>query len=77
MALNYQTKDMETHLNESRFRSNGGCGYVLKPKCLLSENGFDFRKVDESSPHADPVSMEIRVSSRTFCVYLAITVLLI
>ena len=64
VALNYQTKDMESHLNEARFRSNGGCGYVLKPRCLLAESGFNSCKVDEHSAHCDPVLMEIRVSSR-------------
>ena len=33
-ALNYQTDGLPMDLNSARFRSNGGCGYVLKPTFL-------------------------------------------
>ena len=31
VALNYQTDDKQTFLNNAKFSDNGGCGYVLKP----------------------------------------------
>eukprot|EP00055_Hartaetosiga_balthica_P012472 m.60663 g.60663 ORF g.60663 m.60663 type:complete len:1118 (+) comp7957_c0_seq1:138-3491(+) len=34
VALNYQTACKEMNLNFGKFRDNGGCGYVLKPKEL-------------------------------------------
>lgn len=34
VALNYQTRDFPMRLNEAKFRVNGNCGYVLKPRCL-------------------------------------------
>ena len=55
---------MENYLNDSRFRSNGASGYVLKPPCLLSSEGFDALTVDSNSPHADPTVLTIRVSGR-------------
>ena len=37
VALNFQTHDSAMVLNDGRFRQNGGCGYVLKPNCLLED----------------------------------------
>lgn len=36
VALNYQTPCVQMHLNDSKFRENGGCGYVLKPFYMLN-----------------------------------------
>ncbi|PSN53110.1 1-phosphatidylinositol 4, partial [Blattella germanica] len=38
VALNYQSKRRPIFLNESKFRQNGGCGYILKPKYLCGES---------------------------------------
>lgn len=38
VALNYQTPDVCMHLNQGRFRHNGGCGYVLKPAVMRKPN---------------------------------------
>ncbi len=35
VALNYQTPCVQMHLNDAKFRENGGCGYVLKPGYML------------------------------------------
>jgi phosphatidylinositol phospholipase C, delta len=35
VALNYQTPCVQMHLNDSKFRENGSCGYVLKPPYML------------------------------------------
>eukprot|EP00604_Paraphysomonas_vestita_P003370 CAMPEP_0174821030 /NCGR_PEP_ID=MMETSP1107-20130205/5280_1 /TAXON_ID=36770 /ORGANISM="Paraphysomonas vestita, Strain GFlagA" /LENGTH=753 /DNA_ID=CAMNT_0016037601 /DNA_START=353 /DNA_END=2614 /DNA_ORIENTATION=+ len=35
VALNYQTPCVQMHLNDSKFRENGNCGYVLKPNYML------------------------------------------
>ena len=36
VALNYQTNDNSTFLNDSKFLDNGGCGYILKPEFLTN-----------------------------------------
>lgn len=36
-ALNFQTGDKPMQYNQAKFRDNGGCGYLLKPKYMLSE----------------------------------------
>ncbi|KAK9500322.1 hypothetical protein O3M35_001605 [Rhynocoris fuscipes] len=35
LALNYQTPDKAMQINQSRFRLNGNCGYVLRPDCMF------------------------------------------
>lgn len=40
IALNYQTPDKYMQLNQAKFRDNGTCGYILKPK-FMSEDLFD------------------------------------
>lgn len=40
IALNYQTADKPMQMNEAKFRDNGCCGYVLKPKFMLHDK-FD------------------------------------
>ncbi|XP_037936423.1 1-phosphatidylinositol 4,5-bisphosphate phosphodiesterase gamma-1-like [Teleopsis dalmanni] len=40
IALNYQTGDKAMQLNQAKFRDNGQCGYLLKPKFMQAEN-FD------------------------------------
>ncbi|CAJ0942150.1 unnamed protein product, partial [Mesorhabditis belari] len=37
VALNYQTPGLMMDLQEGKFSENGGCGYVLKPSCMLDE----------------------------------------
>ncbi len=36
VALNSQGDDTAMQLNDSKFRENGNCGYVLKPKYMIS-----------------------------------------
>ncbi|KAL3898855.1 MAG: hypothetical protein SGPRY_012756 [Prymnesium sp.] len=38
VALNYQTHDLPMQLQQSFFRINGGCGYVLKPARLRADH---------------------------------------
>jgi phosphatidylinositol phospholipase C delta len=38
VALNFQTHDVPLLLNDGRFKQNGGCGYVLKPKGVMNAN---------------------------------------
>ncbi|XP_011187776.2 1-phosphatidylinositol 4,5-bisphosphate phosphodiesterase gamma-1 [Zeugodacus cucurbitae] len=40
IALNYQTGDKAMQLNQAKFRDNGNCGYLLKPKFMQSDS-FD------------------------------------
>ncbi|XP_035222193.1 1-phosphatidylinositol 4,5-bisphosphate phosphodiesterase eta-2-like isoform X2 [Stegodyphus dumicola] len=45
VALNYQTWDKHMYMNEAKFAQNGRCGYVLKPKYLISnEISYDPNK---------------------------------
>ena len=41
VALNYQSARRPIFLNESKFRQNGGCGYILKPKFLCGDVDYD------------------------------------
>ncbi|KAJ9593445.1 hypothetical protein L9F63_015012, partial [Diploptera punctata] len=41
VALNYQSARRPIFLNESKFKENGGCGYVLKPGYLCGD-GVDY-----------------------------------
>ncbi|CAP26450.1 Protein CBR-PLC-4 [Caenorhabditis briggsae] len=45
VAMNFQTAGEELDLNAGLFRSNGNCGYVLKPGCLL--DGVDPRSMSK------------------------------
>ena len=38
VALNFQYPDIYMHLNQGFFRLNGGCGYVLKPAVMRTED---------------------------------------
>merc|ERR550534_1608266 len=58
VALNYQTLDKQTLKNEGRFRyTNGGCGYVLKPKLLREE--LSHSRFTTSVP----ISLQIKILS--------------
>jgi phosphatidylinositol phospholipase C, delta len=37
VALNFQTSDTPLLLNDGRFRQGGGCGYLLKPACVMGK----------------------------------------
>ncbi len=37
VALNFQTIDQGMQYNLGKFADNGGCGYVLKPPCMVSD----------------------------------------
>lgn len=37
IALNYQTPDKAMQINQSKFRDNGACGYILKPNFMFDE----------------------------------------
>jgi Ca2+-dependent lipid-binding protein len=53
VALNYQSNDESMCLQYGLFSDNGGCGYLLKPSCLLPENqSFDPKeKVHKNGKH--------------------------
>ena len=37
MALNFQTPGKKIEVNQGWFLRNGGCGYAIKPNCLLTK----------------------------------------
>ncbi|XP_066957865.1 1-phosphatidylinositol 4,5-bisphosphate phosphodiesterase delta-4-like isoform X5 [Macrobrachium rosenbergii] len=41
VALNMQTEDKANFYNDALFRSNGNCGYVLKPDILLKKEPYN------------------------------------
>jgi hypothetical protein len=43
VALNFQTRDLWMAIHQSKFLDNGGCGYVLKPQCLLPNVGENWK----------------------------------
>ena len=45
VALNFQTNDYGRRLNDGRFRQNGQCGYVRKPKSLLNTSEQPQRQI--------------------------------
>ena len=55
IALNFQTSDEYLRLNDGRFRTNGGCGYVLKPQNMLQEHYVD--------SHMEYTSLKVEVLS--------------
>ncbi|XP_069618854.1 1-phosphatidylinositol 4,5-bisphosphate phosphodiesterase zeta-1 [Ranitomeya imitator] len=59
VALNFQTPGIAMDLQDGKFLDNGGCGYVLKPEYLLSE---------ESAPQCTtrPLIFTIKVISGFF-----------
>ncbi|NWI97970.1 PLCZ1 phosphodiesterase, partial [Pitta sordida] len=61
VALNYQTSGPPMELQDGKFRDNGGCGYVLKPKFLRDRNTtFTPQNV---GGHSKPMSLSIRLIS--------------
>ncbi|XP_021921017.1 1-phosphatidylinositol 4,5-bisphosphate phosphodiesterase eta-2-like isoform X2 [Zootermopsis nevadensis] len=52
VALNYQSSRRPIFLNESKFKQNGGCGYVLKPKFLCGNGDYDPDAVIKHRPSA-------------------------
>jgi phosphatidylinositol phospholipase C gamma-1 len=60
-ALNYQTPDRPMQLNDSRFRMNGRCGYVLQPDCMRHPlyNPFDKSCLSRVDPAVEPVTISL------------------
>jgi hypothetical protein len=62
-ALNFQTYDTPMQLNYGKFSANGGCGYVLKPRVLREDLGFN--PLDEANDAALTVPMQLTVQVRS------------
>ncbi|XP_046871227.1 1-phosphatidylinositol 4,5-bisphosphate phosphodiesterase zeta-1-like [Hypomesus transpacificus] len=61
VALNFQSLGLPMDLNDGRFRDNGGCGYILKPAILRSnERRFD---PNSSQPRIRPTHLLLKVVS--------------
>lgn len=54
IALNYQTGDKAMQYNQAKFRDNGQCGYLLKPKFMSSEE-FDPNNPSTISQHEEKI----------------------
>ena len=61
-ALNYQTGDKPVWLSDGMFRVNGGCGYVLKPQFMLSDDATWNMGIDLPQKY----TLEVRVMSAHF-----------
>ncbi|XP_035263034.1 1-phosphatidylinositol 4,5-bisphosphate phosphodiesterase delta-3-A-like isoform X1 [Anguilla anguilla] len=63
VALNFQTPGEQMDLNQGRFLTNGGCGYVLKPGFLRSpDSDFNPENPTGSTGHI-PTLLTLRVIS--------------
>ncbi|XP_028169476.1 1-phosphatidylinositol 4,5-bisphosphate phosphodiesterase gamma-1 [Ostrinia furnacalis] len=67
VALNYQTPDKAMQINVGKFKENGNCGFVLKPKFMLDEtyNPFDYKAIEK---YTSPWKIRLRViGARHLC----------
>jgi len=55
IALNFQTSDFDLRLNDGLFRTNGNCGYLLKPQNMLQDIYIE--------SFSEPISLEVHVLS--------------
>ena len=53
--------DRAMHLNYGLFATNGNCGYVLKPPCMLMSNFDPYDK--QSLQSVDPLTVSLNVSA--------------
>jgi phosphatidylinositol phospholipase C gamma-1 len=58
IALNYQTPDKPMQILMGKFRDNGGCGYILKPNFMLSD---DYDPNSQTCEGVDQVSVKLRI----------------
>jgi len=54
VAINFQKPDSGMHLNQGKFRKNGGCGYILKPNSLRNRG-----KVNDNGKKIIVVSLSV------------------
>lgn len=66
VAMNYQTPDKAMQLNLAKFRDNGGCGYILKPEFMDSD---DYDPYDPNTlVNVEPKLISIRIiAARHLC----------
>ncbi|XP_078346086.1 1-phosphatidylinositol 4,5-bisphosphate phosphodiesterase zeta-1-like [Oculina patagonica] len=50
VAINYQKPDSGMHLNQGKFKKNGGCGYILKPDSLRDRENSNYHPMIKESP---------------------------
>ncbi|XP_020627928.1 1-phosphatidylinositol 4,5-bisphosphate phosphodiesterase zeta-1-like [Orbicella faveolata] len=50
VAINFQKPDSGMHLNQGKFRKNGGCGYILKPNSLRDREKSNYHPMIKESP---------------------------
>ncbi|XP_066027309.1 1-phosphatidylinositol 4,5-bisphosphate phosphodiesterase delta-1-like [Pocillopora verrucosa] len=50
VAINFQKPDFSMHLNQGKFRKNGGCGYILKPDSLRDREKSNYHPMIKESP---------------------------
>jgi phosphatidylinositol phospholipase C, gamma-1 len=61
VALNYQTGDKFMQLNQSKFRENGNCGYLLKPDFMFNEDFDPYKKACMASNTFLTVTLKVRI----------------
>ncbi|PFX17769.1 1-phosphatidylinositol 4,5-bisphosphate phosphodiesterase zeta-1-like [Stylophora pistillata] len=50
VAINFQKPDYGMHLNQGKFRKNGGCGFILKPDSLRNRERSNYHPMMKESP---------------------------
>ena len=69
-AINLQTPDLPNQMNSAMFELNNGCGYVLKPPCMLeAQSKFDPFELDRVE-NVVPNSMTITIISGQMFIFL-------
>lgn len=67
VALNYQTPDLPMQVNQARFLTNGGCGYVLKPWFMMN-SGVSFDDILSGRIHNKGILLSVTViAGRNLC----------
>lgn len=66
IALNYQTPDKPMQLNQAKFRDNGACGYILKPRFMLGERFDPYDPTTLSGAPRKSVTLRI-IGARHLC----------
>lgn len=64
VALNFQTADSPMWVNHGKFKPNGGCGYLVKPKAMLDPKiSFDPFTSATWNKIVMPVTIKLRIMS--------------
>ena len=73
VSLNFQTPGQMMDVYEGKFRSNGGCGYVLKPAVMREHVSVFSASSKDAIPGVSPQTYKIKVVFTCFLELLWLT----